>query len=99
MVRSSYDELVIKEKIRIEQYGLPLGIVWYQPEGSKESFLLTANNQWKYKLYNSKTKMCRKTILGPTFGSFITKYNIINHEFMGIVKPKTIWATKHARFS
>lgn len=43
--RSSYDELVIKEKIRIEQYAIPLGILWYQPEDSKETFLLTANNQ------------------------------------------------------
>lgn len=50
--RSSYDELVIKEKMRIEQYAVPLGIVWYQPEGSKESFLLTCNNQVGFLIFS-----------------------------------------------
>ena len=70
--KSNYDELVIKDSLRIEQYAVPLAMIWH-PEINKESFVLTVNDQWKYKMYNSTTKMCRKTLLGPTFGSFLKK--------------------------
>jgi hypothetical protein len=70
--KSNYDELVIKDSMRIEQYGVPLAMMWHPPI-DKESFILTVNDQWKYKMYNSITKMCRKTLLGPTFGSHLKK--------------------------
>ena len=72
LVKSNYDELIIKETHRIEQYGIPLSMIWHPPIG-RESFILTINDQWKYKAYNSITKMCRSTYLGPTFGSHIKK--------------------------
>lgn len=74
--KSNYDELLIKETIRLEQYAVPLGMDWH-PAISKESFILTVNDQWKYKLYNSVTKMCRKTLLSPTFGSLMKKILIL----------------------
>uniref|UniRef100_A0A0L8HB67 Cilia- and flagella-associated protein 251 n=1 Tax=Octopus bimaculoides TaxID=37653 RepID=A0A0L8HB67_OCTBM len=64
---------------RIEQSAIPLCMAWY-PSFTKEYFILTVNNEYKYKLYNSSTKMCRQTILSPTYGSPLTKI---------IVLPKT----------
>lgn len=58
---------------RIEQSALPQCIAWYPPL-NKEHFIVTANDQFKFKLYNVTTKRCRKTVLGPTYGSPLQKY-------------------------
>lgn len=42
--KSNFDDLIIKSTSRIEQYGIPLVMVWH-PEISKESFLMTFNDQ------------------------------------------------------
>ncbi|NXI45746.1 CF251 protein, partial [Galbula dea] len=74
--RSSKDHLVVLHKDRIEQSAVPLCLAWY-PQFSNESFILTANNCYKMKLYNTTTKMCRKTLLGPTYGSPLEKIQIL----------------------
>ncbi|NWH73656.1 CF251 protein, partial [Piaya cayana] len=74
--RSSKGCLVVLNRTRIEQFAVPLCLAWY-PQLSTESFILTANNCYKMKLYNTTTKICRKTLLGPTYGSPLEKIQIL----------------------
>lgn len=70
--QSSKDNLVILAVDRIEQSAIPECFAWYPPL-NKEHFLVTANDQYKFKLYNVSTKRCRRTVLGPTYGSPLKK--------------------------
>ncbi|NWX33544.1 CF251 protein, partial [Notiomystis cincta] len=70
------DHLVVTHRDRLEQVAVPLCLAWY-PQLGTESFFLTANNCYKMKLYNTTTKICRKTVLGPTYGSPLEKIQIL----------------------
>ncbi|XP_074828873.1 cilia- and flagella-associated protein 251 isoform X4 [Natator depressus] len=73
---SSKEYLAVLRRDRIEQRAVPMCLAWYPPF-TPEAFILTANNQYKMKLYNAMTKMCRKTLLGPTYGSPLEKIQIL----------------------
>ncbi|NXG10789.1 CF251 protein, partial [Sakesphorus luctuosus] len=70
------DHLVVTHRDQVEQSAVPLCLAWYPPL-STESFILTANNCYKMKLLNATTKTCRKTLLGPTYGSPLEKIQIL----------------------
>jgi len=73
---SAKDHLPLLTVDRIEQSATPQCVAWYPPV-TKESFIVTANDQFKFKLYNATTKMCRRTLLGPTYGSPLKKISVL----------------------
>lgn len=42
-----------------------------------ESFLLVANDDLKLQLINTSTKICRKTVLGPSFAGLADQFCVI----------------------
>jgi hypothetical protein len=43
-----------------------------------EQFVLTFNTGLKLKLFNSKTQLCRKTVLGPSFTDDMKELKLIS---------------------
>ncbi|NXX77335.1 CF251 protein, partial [Urocolius indicus] len=76
LTNRSKGRLVVLHRDRVEQTAVPLCLAWY-PQLSNESFILTANNCYKMKLYDATTKTCRMTVLGPTYGSPLEKIEIL----------------------
>uniref|UniRef100_A0A7S3CT12 Cilia- and flagella-associated protein 251 n=1 Tax=Strombidium rassoulzadegani TaxID=1082188 RepID=A0A7S3CT12_9SPIT len=65
--------LFVLRYFKIEQEALPSSCIWYPKKDSKEGLLLTANNEYKMKIWNPSAQSSRKTCLGPTYGGEITK--------------------------
>ena len=71
--------LQVDSMFRLEMESFPTACIWYPSNlDSKEGLILTANNEYKMKLWNPTTKSSRRTCLGPTYGGEITKLKLLN---------------------
>jgi len=59
--------------VKTEQSALPTACLWYpKSASSREDLFITANSEFKFKVWNAANKTCRRTVLGPTYGGAIT---------------------------
>lgn len=63
----------VLNEFKIEQEAYPSACIWYPKKDSKEGLILTANNDYKMKVWNPSAQSSRKTCLGPTYGGEISK--------------------------
>uniref|UniRef100_A0A2K5EQL6 Cilia- and flagella-associated protein 251 n=1 Tax=Aotus nancymaae TaxID=37293 RepID=A0A2K5EQL6_AOTNA len=76
LLRSYKDHLEVLDIHRTDQGCYPTCMVWYPPL-TRELFLLICNSGYKVKLFNATTKMCRKTLTGPAYGSPIEQAQVL----------------------
>lgn len=77
---SNLKELIVTSMFRIEKESHPTACIWYPINNTKEHLLLTANDDYKMKIWNVSTKNSRKTCLGPTYGGEIVKLKRLDIE-------------------
>jgi hypothetical protein len=65
--------LEVRDCFKVELEAFPTACVWYPKVDTKEDLLLTANNEYKMKIWNPSTRQSRRTCLGPTYGGEIVK--------------------------
>jgi WD40 repeat protein/Ca2+-binding EF-hand superfamily protein len=71
---SEFGGLVVKGDTIVEQEARPTGCFWYCFGGKGDNQkVLTMNDEYKFKIWNSVNFACRKTALAPTYGGPITQ--------------------------
>ena len=79
-IAKSKDYLIVDSYEKIEFNDFPTALCPYPPEYLKEPLLLIANSGYKLKLWNTaqSQKICRQTVLGPSFGGCVKNLKILN---------------------
>jgi len=73
-----HTQLEVLRHFKVEQEALPSSCIWYPKKDSKEGLLLTANDEYKMKVWNPSAQSSRKTCLGPTYGGEIKQMKVLN---------------------
>ena len=73
-----YGVLKVMKCIDIELEATPTSCIWYPTIDIKEGLILTANDEYKMKLWNPTTQNSRRTCLGPTYGGAINKLKLLS---------------------
>jgi len=63
--------------VRTEQSAYPQAMAWCPETAHAEKMIVTSNSDFKFKLLNQTTKMCRKTVLGPTYEEPIKRMAVL----------------------
>ena len=71
-------KLSVEREFTIELESYPTACIWYPGDDSKESLILTANDEYKMKLWNPTACNSRRTCLGPTYGGEIIKLKCLD---------------------
>lgn len=62
----------------IEQSAVPTAAMWYPRSGkSREDALVTANDEYKFKMWSTNSATCRKTVLAPTYGGPVSSMAVL----------------------
>lgn len=86
LVKSSPSAGVVctEKSSQVELYAKPTTCAWYPyvGENTEDKFII-ANDEYKFKEFNSETKQCRKTTMYPSFGGVIDKLICIGDNSIG----------------
>ncbi|CAJ1410478.1 unnamed protein product [Effrenium voratum] len=76
---------VVQPDTVVEQEARPTGCMWYPYSGGKgdNQKVLTMNDEYKFKIWNTVNRSCRKTALAPTYGGPITRMTPVYSEADG----------------
>ncbi|CAE7264886.1 CFAP251 [Symbiodinium natans] len=76
---------IVQPDTVVEQEARPTGCMWYPYSGGKgdNQKVLTMNDEYKFKIWNTVNRSCRKTALAPTYGGPITRMTPVYAEADG----------------
>ena len=77
---STIHGLDVVNMFEIEKEAKPTACIWYPKVDTKEDLLLTANDDYKMKIWNPSQKNSRRTCLGPTYGGEIVRLKNLDIE-------------------